>query len=71
MAMVQSCVALVVTAWRSASAKIASTGVVLICPVIALLVYLWHISSFSNVEIETHGSHAAAANSTVDLPVAM
>ena len=36
MAMVLSCVALVAMVGRSFSAKIASTGVVLICPVIAL-----------------------------------
>ena len=49
MAMVLSCVALVATVGRSASAKIALTGVVLICPVIALPAYLRHISSFSIV----------------------
>ena len=56
---------------RSTSAKIALTGVILTCLVIALPAYLYNISSFSIVEIETHGSHAAAAYSTVDLPMAM
>ena len=40
MAMMLSCVALVATVGRSASAKLASTGVVLICPVITLPAYL-------------------------------
>ena len=40
MTMVLSCVALVATVGRSASAKIALTGVVFICPVIALPAYL-------------------------------
>ena len=40
MAMVVSCVFMVATVGRSASAKIASTGVVLICPDIALPTYL-------------------------------
>ena len=40
MAVVLSCVALVATVGRLASAKIASTGVVLICPVIPLPAYL-------------------------------
>ena len=43
MAMVLSCVALVATVWWSASANIASTGVVLISPVIALPTHLCHI----------------------------
>ena len=60
MAMLLSCLDLVATAGRSASAKIASTGVVLICSVIALASYIIHIFSFSIVEIETHGSHATA-----------
>ena len=60
MAMVLSCVALVATVGRSASVNIASAGVVLICPLIALPAYLRHISSFSIAEGETHGSHAAA-----------
>ena len=40
MAMVLSCVALVATVGRSASARIVLTGVVLICPLIALPAYL-------------------------------
>ena len=40
MAMVLSCVALVAMVGRSASAKINSAGVVLICPVIALPAFL-------------------------------
>ena len=40
MAMVLSCVTLIVTDGRPASAKIASTGVILICPVIAIPAYL-------------------------------
>ena len=53
MATASSCVALVARDWRSASAKDASTGVVLIYPVIALPAYLRHISCFFIVEIET------------------
>ena len=71
MTMVLRCVALVDTFGRSTSANIASTGAVFICPVIAIPVYLWHISSFSIVENETHDSHGAFAYSTIDLPVAM
>ena len=40
MAMVLNCVALVAAVGRSASGKIALTGVVLICPMIALPTYL-------------------------------
>ena len=72
MATVLSCVALVATVGRSVSAKIASTGVVLICQVIALPFPFHSISSpFSIAEIKTHDSHAAAVYSTVDLSVAM
>ena len=60
---------LVATVGRSASAKLASAGVVLTCPVIALPAYLRHISSFSIVESKIHGSRAAGTYSTVDLPV--
>ena len=71
MATMLNCVALVAAVGRSASAMIASTGVVLICPVIALTAYLWHISSIPIVEIEDYRSHTGAVFSTVDLPVVM
>ena len=71
MAMALSCVALVATVGRSASTKIALTGVVLICPVIALQPYLWLISSFFIVESKTHNGPDAAEYSTVNLPLAM
>ena len=69
--MAQSCVALVPIFGRLASARIASIGVVLTCPVIARPANRWHVSSLSIVEDDTYGSHAAAAYSTADLPVAM
>ena len=40
MAMVLSCVTLVAMVGKSASGKMASTGVVLVCPVVALPAYL-------------------------------
>ena len=70
MAMVLSCMALEASVWRSASAKVALTGVY-ICPVIALQAYLRHISSFSIDEIEAHGGHTTATYSTVSLSVTM
>ena len=69
--MAQNCVALVPIFGRLASAMIASTGVVLTCPVIAHPANHWHVSSFSILEDDTYGSHAAAAYSTADLPAAM
>ena len=71
MAIVLSCVAMVATVGKSASAKIASAGVVLTCPVIVLPPYLWHISRLSIIESETHGSHTAAAYLTFDLHMVM
>ena len=69
--MAQCCVALVPIFGRLVSARIASTDVVLTCPVIARPANHWHVSSFSIVEDDTHGSHAAVAYSTADLPVVM
>ena len=69
-AMALSCIALVEILGRSASARIASTCVVLIWYVMARPANFWLVSSFSIGDEETQKSQAAAAYSTEVLSVA-